>query len=259
MSPTQITIAVIAAFYAAFLAISYATSRRNDASVDDYVVGGRDVGTLPLLMSMCATYFSTWTLLGAFGSYYRDGVWFSAFTTWAIVQTSVFVWLFGTRIWMAGKRFGFITPGQMVEHYYRHAGLRLTFSLIGITALVPVMLIQVTGGAQALESLTGGDIPYAVGVTATCIAVATVVLWAGYRGTVWVDTFMGVFFGSVMVFTLLYVAGRGVRRRRHPRRRHVDDQQPASWPRTSGGASSTASWPAPSSGASTSWWSPCSP
>ncbi|MFK5689523.1 sodium:solute symporter [Ornithinimicrobium sp. LYQ92] len=208
MTVTQLTIVVLAVFMAAFIGISWWTSRQNSATAGSYVVGDRSLGTFPLLLSMSATYFSTWTLLGSFGSYYRDGLWFTAFGTWAVIQVSVYVWLFGGRIWLAGKRFGFITPGQMMEHYYRSPVLRLAYTLVGICALVPVMLIQLTGGATALESLTDGAIPYTVGVTIASVSVATVVLWAGFRGTVWMDAFMGVFFGAVMLFSLAFVAGR---------------------------------------------------
>ena len=200
------TLIILAGFIGILLSIAYLASRNGGQAQtsEDFVVGGRAIGTTVLLLSMGATYFSTWTLLGSFGSYFREGIWFAGFAVWTIFH-GVFVWLFGTRIWLAGKRFGFITPGQMVEHYYESKRLRLLVALVGITALVPVMLIQVSGGARALETLTDGAVPYAVGVTIASLMVGAIVLWAGFRGTAWTDMFLGIFFAAIMIFTALYV------------------------------------------------------
>jgi Na+/proline symporter len=188
--------------------VSYLSKRggvKGSASTsENYIIGGRNIGTIVLVLSMGATYFSTWTLLGAFGAYYRSGVWFLGFSVWTIFH-AIFIWLFGVRIWMAGKKFGFITPGQMIKHYYKSDRLRIAVALVGIIALVPVMLIQVVGGARALTALTDGTIPYVVGVTVTSVMVGGIVLWAGFKGTAWTDSFMGIFFASILIFAALYV------------------------------------------------------
>lgn len=204
-----ITVSLLAAFIAVFLLISF-LSKRSDTgpssgSSENFVVGGRGMGTIVLLLSMGATYFSTWTLLGSFGAYFREGIWFIGFAVWTIFH-GIFVWLFGARIWLAGKRYGFITPGQMVEHYYKGKRLRTAVAVIGILALVPVMLIQVTGGALALDTMTDGAIPYIVGVSITSTMVGVIVLWAGFKGTAWTDSFMGVFFATILICTALYIA-----------------------------------------------------
>ena len=203
-----ITISILAVFIGVFIFISFLSKRNaekstNDAA-EDFVIGGRSMGTVVLLLSMGATYFSTWTLLGSFGAYYREGVWFIGFAVWTIFH-AVFIWLFGARIWLAGKRFGFITPGQMVEHYYESKRLRTLVAVIGIFALVPVMLIQVSGGALALDTMTDGAVPYVVGVVITSVMVGVIVLWAGFKGTAWTDTFMGVFFATILICTAIYV------------------------------------------------------
>lgn len=203
-----LTAAILVAFILAFILVSYLSKRSPQksygSSSENFIIGGRGIGTIVLVLSMGATYFSTWTLLGAFGAYYRSGVWFAGFAVWTIFH-AIFIWLFGARIWLAGKKYGFITPGQMINHYYKSNRLRISVALVGIAALVPVMLIQVIGGARALETLTDGAIPYIVGVTVTSVMVGVIVLWAGFKGTAWTDSFMGVFFASILIFIALYV------------------------------------------------------
>lgn len=203
------TIVIVGCFILAFIVIAYLSKRTTPAVVledtnEHYVVGGRQIGTFVLLLSMGATFFSTWTLLGAFGSYYRSGIWFAGFTVWTIFH-GIFIWLFGARIWFIGKKYNFITPGQMVEHYYQSKRLKVIVALIGIASLVPVMLIQVSGGAKALETMTQGGVPYFYGVVVMSVVVGVVVLWAGFKGTAWTDTFMGILFASILLFTLGYV------------------------------------------------------
>jgi SSS family solute:Na+ symporter len=207
MSFAQITIAVILVFIGILVYISYRASKNNIPTPDDYFLGGRGMGTVVLLMTMGASYFSTWTLLGAYGAYYRTGIWFTGFAVWSIFH-ALFIWLFGVRIWMAGKRYNFVTPGQMIEHYYKSPTLRLLFAIVGIVGLVPYMLIQVTGGAKALDGLTGGAIPYFVGVTIMSVLVGILVLLSGYRGAAWTDTFMGVFFGSIIIVVAFFIVGK---------------------------------------------------
>lgn len=207
MSFAAITLIVVFSFVGLLVVISYLASRNNAPTPDDFYLGGRGVGTFILLMTMGATYFSTWTLLGAFGSYYRTGIWFAGFSVWTIFH-ALFIWLFGVRIWMAGKKYGFVTPGEMVEDYYKSPALRILFAIVGIVGLVPYMLIQVTGGAKALSGLTGDAIPYFVGVIIMSLMVGILVLISGYRGTAWTDTFMGIFFGATMIMVAAFIIGK---------------------------------------------------
>lgn len=143
------------------------------------------------------------------GNHYRDGVWFSAFAAWAVVH-ALFIWLFGSRIWYLGRKHRFVTPGDMMEKYYKSPFLRLLFAIVGMIGLIPYMLIQVTGGAFSLNSLTNNAIPYWVGIMIMGAFVGIIVTLSGGRGAAWVDTFMGFFFGTtLLVITLVFIYSAG--------------------------------------------------
>lgn len=203
MSQATITILVLACFIAILLGIAKVASRSNVATPKDFYLAGGGLGTIVMAMTMGSAYFSTWTLLGAIGQYYRDGVWFIAFAAWTILH-AMYMWIFGTRFWFLGRKYNFITPGDLIEKYYKSPTLHLVFAIVGIIGLIPYMLIQVTGGAMALESLTNYSIPYWVGVLIMGVFVGVIVSTSGGRGAAWSNTFMGVFFGSVLVFIVSF-------------------------------------------------------
>ncbi|GAA4415265.1 sodium:solute symporter [Georgenia halophila] len=209
MSTTTATVIALVGFLALLVGISLWASRRNKQTPDDFFLADRGLGTIVLMMTTGASFFSTWTLLGAVGSFYRDGVWFWAFPAWTVVH-AMFIWVFGTRIWQLGRKFSFVTPGDMAEHYYGSPTLRVLFAVCGIIGLVPYMMIQIIGGATAMSTLTGGAIPYWVGIVVLGLLVGLLVTLAGGRGAAWTDTFMGFFFGIVLtgiVLTFLSSAG----------------------------------------------------
>lgn len=198
MSQVTVTIVVLGLFIAVLLFISKMASRSNVATPKDFYLANRGLGTVVMAMTTGASYFSTWTLLGAIGQFYRDGVWFIAFAAWAIVH-AMYIWIFGSRFWFLGKKFNFITPGDLMEKYYSSSILRILYAVIGVFGLIPYMLIQVTGGAMALESLTNNAIPYWIGVLIMGVFVGVIVTMSGGRGAAWSDTFMGFFFGFVLL------------------------------------------------------------
>lgn len=209
MDTTQMTVVMLIAFLLVLVGISLGAARLNKQTPDDFFLANRGLGTVVLLMTTGASFFSTWTLLGAVGNFYRDGVWFMAFPAWTVVH-AMFIWVFGTRIWQLGKKYGFVTPGDMAEHYYGSPLLRVLFAIIGIIGLVPYMMIQIIGGANAMKTLTNDAIPYWVGIVVLGLLVGVLVTLSGGRGAAWTDTFMGFFFGGVLiVIMLIFVSSAG--------------------------------------------------
>ncbi len=204
MSLNQATILAIVILIGAIIIVGRLAYKRRVPTPTDYYLAGRGLGPLILVMTMGAAFFSMWTILGAFGNYYRSGVAFMCFSSWTVIH-AVMAMMFGTRIWVLGKHFGFITPGEMMEDYYGSPGLRTLFAIVGIVALLPYMLIQITGGALTLTSFTDGGISYFWGAVLMSVVVGIYVAAVGFRGIAWVDTMLGIFFGSTMLYITIFV------------------------------------------------------
>lgn len=207
MNMTIVTILVVGTILFILGFISVIAAKRSVPTPADFFLANRTLGTPVLMLTMGATYFSAWTILGAVGIFYRTGASFLIFPAWTIIH-AVLIWLCGTRIWLLGKRHGFITPGDMMEDYYGSPFLRVLFCIVGIVALVPYMLIQITGSAFTFEATTQGQISYGWGVIISSVIVCIFVIIAGYRGTVWTDTAMGIYFGTVFLALAIYFVSK---------------------------------------------------
>lgn len=74
MSQVTITVIALIIFLGILLWISSMASKSNIATPSDFFLANRSLGTIVMTMTTGASYFSTWTLLGAIGNHYRDGV-----------------------------------------------------------------------------------------------------------------------------------------------------------------------------------------
>jgi SSS family solute:Na+ symporter len=63
--------------------------------------------------------FSGWTFIGHPGLIWRDGLAY-AFASFYVLTIPITGTFFSKRTWLLGKRYGFITPGDMYAYYYNN-------------------------------------------------------------------------------------------------------------------------------------------
>ena len=85
---------------------------RQVRTASDYFIAGRSISLWVFVLAATATSFSGWTFVGHPGSIYHVGLpyAFASFYAITIPLTGV---IFLKRQWLLGKRFGYITPGEM--------------------------------------------------------------------------------------------------------------------------------------------------
>jgi len=146
-----------------------------------------------------------WTFLGAYGTFYRTGVAFFAFPFWQIGLISPLIYFAGTRIWLLGRRYGFITPSDLMGDYYGSKAIHLMVAIIGIIAIFPYAAVQLVGAGKAFVGLTGGEVPYWVGLALGIAAVGISTNIGGLRAVGWSDVVQGLFFGVAMWLLMFYI------------------------------------------------------
>ena len=111
--------------------------RRSKDDETDYYLAGRSQGWVVSALTIMATFFSSFALLGAPGMVYRDGAVFALFSLNVPVAGAA-VYIVGSRIRRSGQARGFVTPADMIaDHYQSPVGMRLLVALIGVLYAVP--------------------------------------------------------------------------------------------------------------------------
>lgn len=188
-------LAIVVAYLLFVLGIGQYAARQTGTSREDYLMASRSFGTLILLAALFATNMSAVTMIGAPGLAYSVGpnalgffVGLFPFLFSVLMMTS------GYRIWLVGKKFGHITPGQVVNHRWNSTYLGLLVTGLFMFWTIPYLLVGVQGAGIVFEALTEGVIPYWAGGLTIVAIVFTYVYSGGMRGTGWTNAFQGAFF-----------------------------------------------------------------
>lgn len=198
-------LAVIVAYTAITIFLGLWTRKRNIDSSDDYYLASRSVGWFHLGLTVFASWFSTFTFLGAPGFYFTKGVkWYVAFGFYTFAGTVLF-WFFSRKIWMLGREKNYLTPADLLADFYQSTLIRYLVGLVSVLALVPYALIQLVGIGKAIEAATNGFVGYDSIIIATGVVTAFYVFIGGVRAILWTDIFQGILF-ALVIFVAMVLA-----------------------------------------------------
>ena len=148
-----------------------------------YTIGGRSIPMIAFLMAATAASFSGWTFIGHPGLIWRDGLAY-AFASFYVLTIPITGTFFAKRTWLMGKRYGFITPGDMYAYYYNNEGVRW---LVVITAFLYGMFysaVQLMASGALFHWVTG--MPATYGAIFLAFVVWFYVVTGGLRASTWV-------------------------------------------------------------------------
>ena len=141
MDPKVVWLFVFVAIYWAYCIFWGIKGALSSKTASDYFVAGRQISLWVFILAATATSFSGWTFMGHPGLIYRDGFQYAYASFYAITIPFTGV-LFLKRQWMLGKRFGFITPGEMMAYYFKSDTVRLLVVLVALVFSVPYLGVQ---------------------------------------------------------------------------------------------------------------------
>ncbi|MCB0325583.1 MAG: sodium:solute symporter family protein [Bdellovibrionales bacterium] len=186
------------------------TRGRNEDTSEDYYVASRSVSWLHLGLTVTATWFSTFSFLGAPGFFFTKGVkWYVSFTFYTFGGVVLF-WFFSRKIWLMGRGKNYITPADLLADFYNSVLIRYLVGIVSLIALVPYALIQLVGIGKAVEVATNNFISYETVVISTGVVTAFYVFTGGVRAVLWTDIIQGILFAFVIVVAMgiaVYAAG----------------------------------------------------
>ena len=171
----------------------------------DYFVAGRRLGLWVFVLAATATSFSGWTFMGHPGLIYRDGFQYAYASFYAITIPFTGV-MFLKRQWILGKRFGYVTPGEMLADYFKGDGVRILTVVIALCFSIPYLGLHLAASGKLFNVLSDGLFTVTAGTWVLAAVVLIYVASGGLRAVAYVDTLQCILlaFGIVAVGFIAY-------------------------------------------------------
>jgi len=198
MSAKVIWLFVFVVLYWAYCIFWGIKCARMAKTAGDYFITGRQLSMWVFVLA--ATSFSGWTFMGHPGLVYRDGFQYAyaSFYTITIPFTGV---LFLKRQWMLGKRFGYVTPGEMFADYFQGDAIRILTVMVALLFSIPYLGVQLGASGFLFNVLTDDLISNNVGMWVLSAVVLIYVGSGGLRAVAFVDTLQCILLGLGIIIT----------------------------------------------------------
>jgi len=191
---------VFVAIYWAYCIFWGIKSAQAAKTASDYFIAGRRLSMWVFVLAATATSFSGWTFMGHPGLVFRDGFQYAyaSFYTITIPFTGV---LFLKRQWILGKRFGYVTPGEMLSDYFQGDAIRVLTVIVALLFSIPYLGLQLRASGFLFNVLTDDLISIEVGMWVLSIVVLVYVASGGLRAVAYVDTLQCILLALGIIIT----------------------------------------------------------
>ena len=205
MEPWVVATSLIFLYLVATIVIGVVANRRLAVNMEDFLLYGRQAGVIVLYLTVVATFHSAFAFLGSGGFFYTHGIGFWMAGTWTIL-VGVITYTLGTRIWALGKRFGYITPADMLADFYESDAVRVLTAAVSVVFTILYIQVQSQGLGYILSVASGGRVSFEAGTLILLIVAAAYLIAGGLRAVYWTDVIQGVWmYAAVWVGSLVLV------------------------------------------------------
>jgi len=173
------------------IVLGVVANRRLSVDMEDFLLYGRKAGFVVLYLTVVATYHSAFAFLGSGGFFYTHGVGFWAAGAWTVLTGAVTYFL-GSRIWALGKRFGYMTPADMLADFYESEAVRVVVAVVSILFTILYIQVQAQGLGYIISVASGGRISFELGTLILLVVAAAYLMAGGLRAVYWTDVVQGV-------------------------------------------------------------------
>lgn len=195
-------------FFLCMVMIAHYGHIKTGKGVTEYYIAGRKIGGFVSALTYSATTYSTFMLIGLVGFTWAGGVGALGFELTYLMGTALLLVIFAPRFLLAGRRWGYVTPTELLSHRYEHRAVGIIATLLCLAFLIPYVSVQATGSAYLMSTLTGGGIPYQTGLLVIVLFIAVLAWWGGMRGVAWSDAAQAlvmVVTSTVLLFFLVHL------------------------------------------------------
>lgn len=178
----------MAIYIAMGLAIAVMARRKLGAGMSEFFLANRRIGGFVSAGAYSATTYSAFMMVGLAGLTYFSGVGALGFELTYLCGMFMMVF-FLPRYWLVGKKYGYITPMELLSDRYQSKWVGATTAILALVFLIPYSAVQLMGVGYLMNGVSQGAIPVMAGII---IAVFCTIAWsniAGMRSDAWTDTF----------------------------------------------------------------------
>ncbi|WP_156290659.1 sodium:solute symporter family protein [Oceanobacillus salinisoli] len=183
--------------------ITYVRNKSVHSSLSEYYLGGRGLGTLVLFFTFFATQYSGNTVIGYSAEAYRAGYSNLVSVPFFIMIILVYL-LFAPRMYMLSKKHNIVTPVDWLQLLFQSRAVSILAAVLMLYALANFLLEQLVAIGQGVSGLTGGTVPYQVGVIFFIIIMVLYGWLGGMRSVAYTDTMQGI---SLLLGVFLLLVG----------------------------------------------------
>jgi Na+/proline symporter len=170
-----------------------------------YAIAGRSIPFFAFLLAATAASFSGWTFIGHPGLIWRDGLAY-AFASFYVLTIPITGTFFSKRTWLLGKRYGFITPGDMYAYYYNTEAIRWLVVLTAVLYSIFYSAVQLMASAALFNVIAG--VPITFGAIFMAFIVWFYVCTGGLKASTWVGVIQFVLLvGGIVLLGFFVVQG----------------------------------------------------
>jgi len=155
----------------------------SEKTASGYGIAGRSIPFIAFLMAATAASFSGWTFVGHPGLIWKVGLVY-AFASFYVLTIPITGAFFAKRNWLMGKRYGFITPGDMFAYYYNNELVRWLTVLAALLYSIFYSGIQLIAASKLFYWCAG--VPPFWGLIFMAFIVWFYVVTGGLKASTWV-------------------------------------------------------------------------
>ncbi len=201
------------AFLAVIFLIGYWSSKKLAGSsnfINDYFLGGRELGGFVLAMTMVATYGSASSFLGGPGTAYTMGFGWVLLAMAQVVTGYFVLMILGKKYAIMARRYEAVTMIDFLKARYGSKAVVLLSAFSIIVFLFSAMAAQWIGGARLVESLTG--LSYQSALFLFAVSVLVYVTIGGFRAVALTDAVQGavMLIGTLVLLIAVIISGGGI-------------------------------------------------
>ena len=171
----------------------------------DFFIFGRQLPSWSFLTITTCTIFSGWIFFIQPSLVFVNGFPFSL-TSLCVIAIPLIGVIFSKRQWMFSKRYGFVTPSEMLSTYFKSDIVRILIVLIALGFSIPFIAMQLSLGGLLISILSDGVIGSGSAAILIGAIIAIYLSAGGIKSIIYIESiqFLLIIFGIVCIGFVTY-------------------------------------------------------